>query len=64
MAIRADFEVELVLGRAGLPRRSAGTTRLDVEILGVNPFLHGVLLDAFGKTSVYHKELTPVLATA
>src|SRR5258708_6514682 len=43
VTVVTDFEVQLGLGRAGLPRCSARATRLDVEILGVNPFLHGLL---------------------
>src|SRR5712692_1028172 len=44
MTVRADFEVELRLGGAGLPRRAARAARLDVVILRMDAFLHGELL--------------------
>src|SRR5262245_53955856 len=44
VAVRADFEVQLVLGGSGLPSGSAGAARLDHVILRVNSFLHGRLL--------------------
>src|SRR5262245_41746707 len=40
VAVRADFEVELLLGRAGLPLVSAGATRLDVVVFRVDTWLH------------------------
>jgi len=39
---------------------SERAARFDLVVLGVNPFLHGLLLGALGKTTVYHKQLTPV----
>src|SRR4051812_26745539 len=53
MAVRADFEVQLGFGRLRLPGGAAGAARLDVEILRVNPFLHGELLGNFRKHLLY-----------
>ena len=44
MAIRANFEVQLVLGLAGLPRGSASATGFDLVILRVDAFFHNGLL--------------------
>src|SRR4029453_2082827 len=60
VAVVTDFEVQLRLGGARLPRRPARAARLDVVVLRMNPLLHGLLLGALGKTTVYHKELSPV----
>ena len=49
VAVVADFEVQLRLGRPGLPRRAARAARLDLVVLGVNPFLHCRLLGLSGK---------------
>src|SRR5262249_21396156 len=49
MAVRADFEVQLRLGRSSLPARPAGAANLDVVVLGVDAFLHSVLLGRPGK---------------
>src|SRR6188474_2930688 len=40
MAVRADFQVQLFLGRPGLPGRPAGAPGLYLVILGMNAFLH------------------------
>jgi hypothetical protein len=52
VAVRADFEVQLLLGRAGLPGRSAGAAGLDVVVLRVDGFLHNELLGRSGKLQV------------
>src|SRR5688572_19712644 len=52
VAVIADFEVQLRLGRPGVPGRAAGAAGLDLVVLGVNPFLHSVLLGPYGKTKV------------
>ena len=52
VAARADFQVQLGLGRPGLPRRAARAARLDVVVLGVNAFLHSELLGVPGKPSL------------
>src|SRR5262245_64153784 len=49
VAVRADFEVQLGLGRARLPRRAARAARLDDMVLRVDAFLHGELLRVPGK---------------
>src|SRR5690606_26972458 len=53
MAVVADFEVQLGLRRACLPGRTAGAARLDLVILGVNPFLHSLLLAGRRKRQLY-----------
>src|SRR3954464_8222551 len=53
VTIRADFEVQLGLGRLGLPGRPARAARLDVMVLGVDVFLHGDSLPASGKLRLY-----------
>src|SRR5262245_33726226 len=40
VAIRADFEVQLLLGRPGLPSIAAGASSLDVVVLRVDTWLH------------------------
>ena len=40
MAVRADFQVQLVLGRLGLPGRATGAPGIYLVILRMNPFLH------------------------
>jgi hypothetical protein len=52
MAIIADFEVQLRLGRPRLPRRAACAPDFDLVVLRVNPFLHGLLLGTYGKKKV------------
>src|SRR4029453_17712587 len=52
MAVIADFEVQLRLRGPRLPRRAARAPDLDLVVLGVNPFLHGLLLGTFGKRKV------------
>src|SRR5229473_3086801 len=44
VAVRADFEVQLLLGRAGLPCRPARAARLNLVILRVDAFFHNRLL--------------------
>src|SRR5215213_9803458 len=44
VAIRADFQMQLVLGRMRLPGRAARAPRLDLVVLGVNLGLHCRLL--------------------
>ena len=46
VAVRADLEVQLLLGGARLPRRAACAPRLDLVVLGVDAFLHTGLLPA------------------
>ena len=53
VAVRADFEVQLLLGRPGLPGRAAGAAGLDVVVLRVDAFLHSELLGRTGKHQVY-----------
>src|SRR5439155_19194102 len=53
VAARADFEVQLVLGRPRLPRRPARAVGHDVVILGMNAVLHSVLLGPSGKSPLY-----------
>jgi hypothetical protein len=53
VAVRADFEVQLRLGRPGLPGRPAGAPGFDVVVLGVNGFLHGGLLGNSEKLPLY-----------
>ena len=43
VARRTDFQVQLLLGRAGLPGRAARTTRVHVEVLRMNAGLHGAV---------------------
>src|SRR5688572_23803198 len=38
VAVRADLEVQLLLGRPGVPGRAAGAAGLDVVILRVDAF--------------------------
>src|SRR5204862_702201 len=52
VAVRADFEVQLVLGRTGLPLRAAGAPGLDVVVFRVNSFSHSELLTLFQETSI------------
>jgi hypothetical protein len=40
VAVRADFQVQFLLGRPRLPGRSAGTPGLYVMIFGMNAFFH------------------------
>ena len=40
VTVRADFEMQLLLGRSRLPRRTAGAPCLDLIIFGMNGFLH------------------------
>src|SRR4051812_17804974 len=47
VAGRADFEVQLRLGRPGLERVSTRATDLDLLVLRVNAFLHNKLLHAY-----------------
>jgi len=63
MAVIADFEVQLRLRGPRLPRRAARAARLDVMVLGVNPFLHGLLLRTCEKTTVYHRLLSRTMST-
>src|SRR5258706_2931696 len=53
VAVRADFEVQFRLGRPRLPRVAARAARDDVVVLGMNAFLHSVLLGAWDKKSLY-----------
>src|SRR5262245_37052579 len=41
MAVRADFQVQFLLGRPRLPGRPARTPGLDLVIIRMNAFLHG-----------------------
>src|SRR5258708_37559055 len=52
VTVITDFEVQFRLGRPGLPRCAARAARLDIVVLGVNPFLHGLLLGVLGKRLV------------
>jgi hypothetical protein len=52
MALIADFEMQLGLGRAGLERVPARAPRLDVEVLGMDAGLHCELLGDSSKTKV------------
>ena len=58
MAVVADLEVQLGLGRAGLPRGAAGAPRLDVEVLRVNPFLHSSSFRGPGKPYIVSHPVT------
>src|SRR5205814_9952721 len=49
VAARADLEVQLGLGRMRLPGRPARAPRFDLEILGVDGFLHSDLLGQSAK---------------
>ena len=49
VAIVADLQVELRLGRPGFPRRTARAAGLDLMVLRVDPFLHSWLLAFRGK---------------
>src|SRR4030095_13110310 len=53
MAVVANLEVQFRFGGSGLPRCAAGTARLDLVVLWMNPFLHSRLLDPYGKRSLY-----------
>jgi hypothetical protein len=53
MAVVADLEVKLRFRRPRLPGRAAGAAGLYLEILGMDPFLHGWLLRGSGKGTVY-----------
>jgi hypothetical protein len=44
MAVGADFEVQLGLGRSRLPGRAARAARFDLMVFRVDAFLHGELL--------------------
>src|SRR5512140_2842561 len=47
VAVRADFEAELVLRALRLPRGPARAVHVDLAVLGVDLFLHGLLLHGF-----------------
>src|SRR5512141_2150430 len=49
VAVVTDLEVQLRLRGPGLPVGAAGAPGLDVEILGVNPFLLSFSLGTSGK---------------
>src|SRR5262249_34415204 len=53
VAVGADFEVQVGLGRPGLPSRPARAPDLDFVVLGVKTFSHGVLLGRPGKKPLY-----------
>src|SRR5262245_58737501 len=53
MAVRTDLEVELRLGRAGLPCGDARAARLDLVVFRLNAFLHCQLLRPFAKLPLY-----------
>src|SRR5262245_40394862 len=53
MAGRADFEVQLGFGRAGLERVATRTANLDLLVLRVNPFFHWRLLRGWCKQKLY-----------
>src|SRR5690349_8165333 len=55
MAVVADLEVQFRLRRPGLPGGAAGAPGLDLVVLGVDPFLHSLLLAYSGKRVVYHR---------
>ena len=44
MAVGADFEPELLLGRPSLPSRTAGAADINFMIRRMNTFLHALLL--------------------
>src|SRR5262252_3357667 len=61
MAVRADFEVQLRLRRAGLPFRSARAAGLDLVVLRVNSFSHSVLL-ALVQKPLFYRVFTTISA--
>src|SRR6266550_7904672 len=52
VAGRADFQVQLGLGRAGLERVATGTTGLDLFVFRVDTFLHGDLSRMMGEQTI------------
>src|SRR5437899_9904643 len=50
VAVGADLQVQLRLGRSRLPRISARAADLDLVVLGMDSLLHNRLLGLSGKT--------------